>query len=194
MASLIQQRLPKVEILPFRGEPLCWVEFVVKFRDVVHDQPYLTDKHRNQLLVQHLRGEARRAVQEYVNDPRGYPLSLKKLKFLFGQRPTVAKAVLSNATKGKQVANDDTSGLADLYYSISDCLVTLEQLHYSSDLRSSATLDQAARRLPSRLSIKWAERSLSLRQQNEEPNLYHLEQWLKDRVLAQKEVYPMLDH
>ena len=81
MASLLQQSLPKVEIPPFNGAALNWVEFVVKFRDVVHDLPYLTDKQRSQLLMQHLRGEAKQAVQEYVNDPRGYPLALKKLKF-----------------------------------------------------------------------------------------------------------------
>ena len=85
MASLMQQHLPQVEIPHFKGEAIQWVEFVVKFRDVVHDQPYLSDRQRNQLLMQHLRGEAKRAVQEYVNDPRGYPLSLKKLKYLFGQ-------------------------------------------------------------------------------------------------------------
>ena len=80
MASLIQQQLPKVEIPPFDGSPLNWVEFIVKFRDVVHEQPYLNDKQRNQQLLQHL------------------PQSLKKLKYLFGQRPIVARAVLSKVT------------------------------------------------------------------------------------------------
>ena len=193
MASLMQQHLPQVEIPHFKGEAIQWVEFVVKFRDVVHDQPYLSDRQRNQLLMQHLRGEAKRAVQEYVNDPRGYPLSLKKLKYLFGQRPTVAKAVLSKVTKGKPVSNRDTKGLADLYYSICDCLITLKQLNYMSDLNSSDTLDQAVRRLPQGLCMKWAERSLSICKQHEEPNLRHLEQWLKDRVLAQREVYPVYE-
>ena len=81
------------------GPPLKWVEFIVKFCDVVHDQPHLSDKPRNLMLIQHLGDEAKRAVKEYINDPRGYPLSLKKLKYIFGQRPTVARAVLSKVTK-----------------------------------------------------------------------------------------------
>ena len=43
------------------------------------------------------------------------------------------------------------------------------------------------------MSMKWAERSLAVRKQHEEPSLLHLEIWLKDRVLAQKEVYPYQD-
>ena len=189
MASLIQQQLPKVEIPTFDGSPLSWVEFIVKFRDVVHDQPYLNDKQRNQLLLQHLRGEANRAVKEYANDPRGYPQSLKKLKYLFGQRSTVARAVLTKVTKGKPVGNRDTEGLSELYYSICDCLITLSQLNYVSDLYSSDTLYQTVQRLPSGLLTKWSERSLAIRKQQLEPNLLHLEVWLKDRLLALKEVY-----
>ena len=188
MASLIQQQLPKVEIPEFDGSPLNWVEFIVKFRDVVHEQPYLNDKQRNQLLLQHLSGEAKRAVKEYANDPRGYPMSLQKLKYLFGQRSTVARAVLTKVTKGKPVGNRDTEGLSELYYSICDCLITLSQLNYVSDLYSSDTLYQTVQRLPSGLLTKWSERSLAIRKQQLEPNLLHLEVWLKDRLLALKEV------
>ena len=151
--------------------------------------PYLSDKQRNQLLVQHLRGEAKRAVKEYTNDPRGYPQSLKKLKYLFGQRTTVARAVISKVMKGKPVGNKDTKGLAELYYSISHCLVTLSQLNYVGDLYSSDTLYQAVQRLPPYLVTKWSERSLIIRKQKMEPNLQHFEMWLKDRLLAQKEVH-----
>ena len=187
MASLMQQYLPKVEIPVFDGSPLMWVEFIVKFRDVVHNQPHLNDKQRNQQLIQHLRDDAKRAVKEFINDPRGYPLALKRLKYLFGQRPTVARAVLSKVTKGKPVGSKDIKGLSELYYSICDCLITLKQLNYDSDLHSSDTLFQAVQRLPSGLVLKWSERSQVIRKRHEEPSLVHLEEWLKDRVLAQRE-------
>ena len=187
MASLAQQHLPKVEIPVFDGSPLKWVEFVVKFRDVVHNQPYLNDKQRNQQLIQHLTGEAKRAVKEYINDPRGYPLSLQKLKYLFGQRSTVARAVLAKVTKGASVAAKDFDGLSELYYSICDCLITLKQLNHDSDLSSSDTLHQAVQRLPPDLIMKWSEASLVIRRRHEEPTLRHLEAWLKDRVLARRE-------
>ena len=97
----------------------------------------------------------------------------------------VAQAVLSKVTKGKAVQNDDAKGLSDLVYSINDCLITLTQLNYESDLHSSETLRQAVQRLPSRLLSKWAERTLVIRR-TEEPNLKHLHTWLQDRVLALK--------
>ena len=77
MTWLIQQNLPKVELPKFGGEPLDWVDFIVKFRDIVHDQFYLTDCQCLQLLLQHLIGEAKRSVKGYSNDRKGYIIPLK---------------------------------------------------------------------------------------------------------------------
>ena len=188
MTWLIQQHLPKVELPKFGGEPLEWVEFIVKFRDIVHDQYYLTDCQRLQLLLQHLTGEAKRSVKGYSNDRGGYVMSLKKLKYLFGQRPRIAQAVLDKVTKGKAILNGDVKELTELSYSINDCMVSLSQLNYEADLRSSDTLRQVVRRLPPNMLGRWAEHSLAIRQY-EEPNLSHLNSWLQDRVLALKEAY-----
>ena len=107
---------------------------------------------------------------------------------MFGQRPLIAQAVLGKVTKGKAVQNNDSKGLADLYYSINDCLVTLQQLNYNSDLKSSDTLRQVIQRLPPNMHMKWAEYSLLIRNR-EEPNLKHMNEWLQKRVLAMKEAY-----
>ena len=115
-------------------------------------------------------------------------MSLKKLKYLFGQRPRIAQAVLAKVINEKMIQNDDVKGLSELSYSINDCLVTLKQLNYMSDLYSSDTLRQAVRRLPPNMLKRWAEHSLVVRQQDE-PNLTHLDIWLQKRVLALKEAY-----
>ena len=186
ISYLVAQNLPKMTLPTFDGSPLLWVEFIMKFRDVVHNQEYLTDVQRHQLLLQHLTDEAKKAVKSFANDPKGYVLSLKRLKYLFGQRPMIARAVLAKVTKGKPVQGDDVKGVAALYYDITDCLSTLEQLNYSSDLYSSETLHQTVQRLPHWLVKKWAERSMSIRR-HEEPNLIHLERWLLERILVMKE-------
>ena len=188
MAWLVQQHLPQIQLPKFDGEALDWVDFIMKFRDIVHNQEHLSDNQKFQLLLQHLTGEARRAVRGFSNDTRGYVMSLKKLKYLFGQRPRIAQAVLDKITKGKVIQNDDVKGLTELSYSINECLVTLEQLNYVADLRSSDTLRQVVRRLPSNMLKRWAEHSLLIRQQDE-PNLAHLDEWLQKRVLALKETY-----
>ena len=186
MGWLIQQYLPKVELPTFSGAPLDWVNFIVKFRDIVHKQRYLNNGQRSHLLLQHLKGDAARSVKSFSNDPRGYVWSLKKLKYLFGQRPDVAKATLERVTKGKAIQNDDLKGLMELYYSITDCLTTLKQLNYESDLCSSDTLRQVLQRLPRSLQMKWGEHSMRIRR-HVEPSLIHLEEWLQARVLARKE-------
>ena len=189
MASLVQQQLPKLEVPRFAGEALKWVEFIVAFRDVVHNLPYLNDKQRHHHLNSHLDGEAKDSVREYTNDPRGYVASLKKLKYMFGQRSTVARAVLTKVTRGKAVGNHDPKGLSRLYYDVCRCLITLQQLNYASDLFSSDTLAQVVKRLPPYLVMKWAERSLAIRNRDrEEPSLVHLGAWLKDRVLVVRQV------
>ena len=42
MTWFIQQHLPKAELPKFGGVPLEWVEFIMKFRDIIHNQYYLT--------------------------------------------------------------------------------------------------------------------------------------------------------
>ena len=186
MGWMVQQHLPQVELPSFSGSPGEWVNFITKFRDVVHIQGYLNDGQRMRFLLQQLNGEAEKAVKGFANDATGYVLALKKLKKLFGQRSMVARAVLTKVTKGKPV-DDDAKQISEFLYCISDCLITLKQLNYASDLHSSDTLHQALQRLPRRLLAKWSEKSQTIRQ-HEEPNLVHLEAWLQDRVLAMKEM------
>ena len=189
MASLMQQYLPQVTLPKFGGTALEWVEFVVKFRDIVHCQPFLTNTQKSQLLMQHLHGDAKKAVKGYANTSQGYIMALKTLKHHFGQRSSVARATLRRITKGKMIGNDDVKELSELYYQVSECLVTLSQLNYASDLYSSDTLSQVKDRLPANLKLKWSERSMVIRR-SEEPNLIHLCDWLRDRVLALKDVAP----
>ena len=37
MAWLLQQNLPRMQLPLFNGSPFTWVDFVTKFKDIVHD-------------------------------------------------------------------------------------------------------------------------------------------------------------
>ena len=63
VTSLMQQNLPRIQIPVFDGSPIKWLEFVVKFKDLVHDLQLLTNTQRMIYLLQHLVGETKRAVQ-----------------------------------------------------------------------------------------------------------------------------------
>ena len=76
--------------------------------------------------------------------------SLKRLKYKFGEKSRIAEAHLTKVTKSKQIANDYDKGLIEFYYSLSNCIITLCQLNYKSDIYSTDTLRQTIRRLPSK--------------------------------------------
>ena len=61
-------------------------------------------------LLQHLRGEAKRSVQEFTNDKVGYIAALQRLKYIFGQKSKVAQAQLWKVIHDKSISNDDNFG------------------------------------------------------------------------------------
>ena len=179
MAWLLQQNSPRIQIPLFNGSPSTWVEFVTKFKDIVHDQSYLNNSQKLHYLQQHVTVEARRAFYGLSTDKRGYVLSLKRLKYTFGQRSRIAQAHLAKITRGKQISKDYDKGLLEFYYTIRDCLITLHQLNCESDINSTDLLLQAIRRLPSKFYRRWSEHCLKLRSIRE-PALIDLEIWLSE--------------
>ena len=147
MAWILQQNLPRMEIPTFNRSPLQWVEFVIKFKEIMHNHVYLNNSQKLHYLKQHVSGLAKRAILGFSNDERGYILSLKRLKYKFVEKSRMAKAHLTKVTKGKQRANDGDKGLIEFYYSLSDCNITLRQLNYEYDIYSTDTLRQTIRRL-----------------------------------------------
>ncbi|XP_066933420.1 uncharacterized protein [Clytia hemisphaerica] len=188
MELLIQQRLPRQELIVFAGEADKWIEFVSKFCGIVHKQPYLDSFQKHTYLSQHLKGEALKSIEGFTNDDQGYVSSLKKLKYLFGNKVVVAQSVIQRITKRKQVHDSDPKALANLYFEISTCLNTLLKMNCVADIYSTNLLRQTLSKLPVYLQRKWSEYSLVLRR-NQEPNLYHLEKLLQDRVMAARDPY-----
>ena len=89
MQMLIQQRLPRQSIPTFDGSAEKWIEFVSKFYDMVHKQPFLDVFQKRTYLIQHLKGEPLKAIEGFDNDAQGYVLSLKRLKYMFGNHTLV---------------------------------------------------------------------------------------------------------
>ena len=161
----------------FNGSPFTWVEFVTKFKDIVNDQCYLNNSQKLHYLQQHVTGEARRAISGLPNGKRGHVLSLKRLKYTFRQRSRIAQARLEKITRGKQISKTD-KGLLEFYYTISDCLITLHQLNYDSNINSADVLRKAIRRLPYKFYERWSELTL-----------VDLETWLSERIQALTDPY-----
>ncbi|XP_066913979.1 uncharacterized protein [Clytia hemisphaerica] len=184
----VQQGLPRIRIPWFDGTPSSYVEFITSFRDLVHNQGYLTTLQKCIYLHQAVRGEVKRSIQGFRNDHEGYVLALRRIKYMFGQRSRIAESVITKIVDYKPIGNRDQTSLTEFYYTLSDCLVTLRKLNYVSDLYSTDILRQACTKLPQYLLHKWADYCLTLRRSCE-PNLTHLEAWLQERILASKDSY-----
>ena len=185
---LVQQGLPRIKIPWFDGSPEHYVEFTTSFKDLVHDQNYLSTLQKCVHLHQAVKEEVKRSIQGYRNDHEGYVMALKRIKYMFGQRSRISEAVITKVVNHKPIANRDQNALTEFYYTLSDCLVTLRKLNYASDLYSTDILRQTCRKLPQFLLHKWADHCLTLRRTCE-PNLNHLEAWLQERILASKDSY-----
>lgn len=109
----VQQGLPRIYIPWFDGSATHYVDFITSFRDLVHNQEYLSTTQKCIYLHQHVKGEARRSIQGYRNDYEGYVSSLKRIKFMFGQRSRIAQAVLAKVTTGKPVRDKDPADLTE---------------------------------------------------------------------------------
>ena len=47
MAWLLQQSLPRIQVPIFDGNPLHWVEFMTKYKKMIHDQAYLINNQKS---------------------------------------------------------------------------------------------------------------------------------------------------
>ena len=174
MAWLLQQSIPRMQVPIFDGNPLQWVELITNYKEIVHDQAYLTNNQKFIYLMQHVDGEAKRALQVFSTNKGGCILALKRIKYMFGQKSRISQAYIAKLTRGKPISNDDDKSLLEFYYTMSDYVVALNQLKYIHDLHSSNVLRQALRRLPSKYHNTWAEYCFKLKK-NKESSLCDLE-------------------
>ena len=186
--AVANQNLPNLTIPSFDGTATRWIDFVIQFKDLVHDRVYLSGAQRMAYLMQSVQGEAKRSIQGLQLDWSGYVSALRRLKLMFGRKANIVIGYLNQITMGASVEDDDLQTLSDFYYSLSDCNNALIRLNHTSELYSSNLLGRVLTRLPLNLKRKWCEHSYKLRQY-EEPSLLHLENWLRDRVMIQREPF-----
>ena len=96
-----------MEVPKNNGNPMKWVEFVIKFKELVHDQVYLTVSQSFIFLMQHVESDIKRAIQVFSTNRSGYILVLKRLNYMFEQKSQISQAYTPKLTTGKPISNDD---------------------------------------------------------------------------------------
>jgi hypothetical protein len=189
LAKLEMERdLPRIELPTFDGSPLTWPRFIEQFYVQVHSRIGLNDSRRMDLLQSHVRGEAKRLIEGLGYSAKNYALSLKELKFAFGQRIIVARAYIDAVTSGNILPTADPIALRNFYISVRDCITTLQQMSYTSEIHSGDALQRAIRRIPSDKRVKWNDFVRNICR-SREPNLIDLERWLKECIESEFNPY-----
>ena len=135
-------------------------------------------------LQSHLRSEAKHLVSGLGYSGKNYAEALKELKRAFGHKIKVARAFLNTVTVGPPVAPRDAQALHRFYVALRDCVTTLQQLNYSSDLYSYDNVLKIANRIPLDKVARWNSyvRDAS---RVREPSLIDICDWLRDQVDAE---------
>ena len=184
----IERDLPKIEIPTFDGSALLWPRFIEQFHVQVHSRYGLQDKRRMDLLQSHVSGDAKTLIEGLGYSGSNYAQALKELKFGFGHRMAVARAHINTITSGNQLPPRDPVALQNFYVAVRDCITTLRQMCYTSEIRSSDVLQRTACRIPPDRRMRWNDFIRNVCRK-EEPDLTHLEGWLKDCIESEFNPY-----
>ena len=134
------QNLPRVKITKFNCSPLDLLNFFVEFREVIHERPCISGSQRMSFLIQSLSGDAKRSVIGLSNDWEGYVSGLKRLMLLFGQRPSFVHTHMEHIMQ-EHVKDSDMEILSVFYYSLNDCVMSLQRLNFNSDIYFTKNAD-----------------------------------------------------
>ena len=105
--AVASQNLPDLAIPTFDGTATEWIDFVIQFKDLVHNRVYLSGAQRMAYLLQSVRGEAKRSIQGLQLDWTGYVSALRRLKFMFGRKANIVIGYLNQITTGASVKDND---------------------------------------------------------------------------------------
>ncbi|XP_064643076.1 uncharacterized protein LOC135497244 [Lineus longissimus] len=173
--------LPATQIPIFDGSPLLWPKFVEQFHTQVHSKPGINDARRRDLLQSHVSGVAQQMVRGIGYSGRCYADALQELKLAFAHRNLVARAYLDQITTGPIVPSRNPMAFRQFYVDVRDCILTLQQLTYTSDLQGTDLLLRVSKRLPAD-KLRFWNRHVAFKSRKKEPSLFDLRDWLIESV------------
>lgn len=160
MASTICKgfELPKPELLTFDGNPMSYHKFIENFEANLAKEAN-SDQMRLVYLIQQCRGDAKKAIDFFVNlrpPERIYQMARQTLKRRYGQSHIISDVFIKQVSESSPIKNGDGDGLLRFCTNLQNCEITLTQLGCESDLNSLKFLD-VVKRLPKFLQRKWVD-------------------------------------
>ena len=177
--------IPSIQLIKYDGNPLTYVEFIERFKLLIHDKPHLSDDVRMAQLKMHLIGRAERVISGLGSQGTMYAAALKSIKEHFGQPSAIARAYITKLVDKQKIQNNDRQSLQELSFDVVYCVATLKQINHLADVNVTENLRKIIMRLPNHLIDKWEGLASDLREKGEIPTLQHIGQFLRKRVKAE---------
>ena len=122
--------IPNIRFPKYDGSPLTYVEFVERFKLLIHDKPHLSDDVRMAQLKAHLVGKAERVISGLGSSGSMYATVLKTIKERFGQPSVIARAHINKLIDKSKIQSNDRQALQELSFDVVNCVATLKRINY----------------------------------------------------------------
>ena len=177
--------IPTIKLMKYDGSPLTYVEFIDRFKLLIHDKPHLSDDVRMAQLKMHLVGRAERVISGLGSQGAMYATALKTIKEHFGQPSVIARAYITKLVDNQKIQTNDRQSLQELSFDVINCVAVLKQINHLADVNATENLRKIITGLPDHLIDKWKGVASDLREKGETPSFQHIGRFIRKRVKAE---------
>ena len=123
------EKLPKLEIIKFRGDYMKWQSFIDSFKATIHSSTTLSNIEKFNYLRCYVAGDALNTIEGLSLTNDKYTKALELLEYRYGNRQAIITAHTKNLLKLRRVeSNLDIISLRRLYDNIQGQVRSLQSL------------------------------------------------------------------
>jgi ribonuclease HI/transposase InsO family protein len=177
--------LPPLPMEKFDGDIKEYAMFKADFMMRV-ERKARDDATRLAYLRTLLSPEVKKVVSDCIRDPTKYKLIWARLDDEYARPKLIARTHLNTMLDLPTVRIKDSKSLKTFSVSLHTAVSAMVQDGLMHDLRAHGNLRTVINKLPEKLQQSWSRYSLHLKTK-EEPDITHLNDWLKTKVLEDEE-------
>ncbi|XP_064644640.1 uncharacterized protein LOC135498317 [Lineus longissimus] len=172
--------LPEFKIEVFSGKPADWPEWFLSFKNLIHDNPALTDGQRLGYLKTYLGQEPRSKVFGLLLDAKDYPKAMTELRDRYGNPALVIDGFIRKVRQWPKLR-----GICDLgtfFTNVSQLIQMFKAMGYEADLQAKGLLCDLTSKIPDSMQESWGNWVVKKGEGNPTVELFY--QWLKSKENA----------
>ena len=172
--------LPEFKIDTFSGKPADWPEWYLSFKNLIHENPVLTDGQKLGYLRTYLGPEPRSKVFGLLLDASHYGQAMTELKNRYGNPALVIDDFIRRIRKWPNVRK--VSDLPEYYTKVSQLYQMFKTMGYEADLKGKGLLSDLTDKIPDNMQEAWGRYVVTKGKGNPTVELFY--NWLKEREEA----------